>query len=131
MDGLWPVIEWTGRILLCALFIASGISHLTQLQGMAAYAQSKHVPAPRAAVVVSGVMILAGGILILVNWHPIIGCALLVVFLIAAAFMVHNFWTVSDPMMKAGERAHFMKDIALAGAALTYAAMLHRLGVGF
>jgi len=129
MDGLWTAVEWIGRFLLCALFITSGLAHLTQLQGMAAYAQAKHVPAPRVAVVVSGIMILVGGLMILFNWHPILGCLLLVVFLLAAAIMVHNFWTLSDPMQKAGERAHFMKDLALAGAALMYAAMLHKTGM--
>jgi uncharacterized membrane protein YphA (DoxX/SURF4 family) len=129
MDGLWVVAEWTGRILLSVLFIASGVGHLTQVQGTTMYAQSKRVPAAKAAVVVTGVMILVGGGMILVNWHPIVGCLLLFVFLVPVAFFMHNFWTVSDPMMRIGERAHFLKDLALAGAALLYASMLHRLGV--
>jgi putative oxidoreductase len=130
MDGIWTAAEWVGRILLCALFISSGISHLTQLQSVTGYAQSKHVPAAKAAVAVSGLMILVGGIMILVNWHPIVGCLLLIVFLIPVAFKMHNFWTLSDPMQKAGDRAHFFKDLALAGAAMIYAVMLHRAGVG-
>jgi uncharacterized membrane protein YphA (DoxX/SURF4 family) len=131
MAALWSGADWLGRILFSVLFLHSGFSHLTQRQGFAAYAKSKGVPAATAAVVVTGVMILAGGAMILVNWHPIVGCLLLILFLIPTAFTMHNFWTLSDPMQKAGDRAHFLKDIALAGAALLYAAMLHRAGVGF
>jgi putative oxidoreductase len=31
---------------------------------------------------------------------------------------MHNFWTVTDPMMKQMEFANFMKNVAMAGAAL-------------
>jgi putative oxidoreductase len=130
MDGLWAAAEWIGRILFCALFLSSGLAHLTQRQGMTAYAQSKGVPGAGSAVVFTGLMQLAGALMILFNWHAVLGCFLLVVFLIPTAFMMHNFWTLSDPMQKAGDRAHFFKDLALAGAAMIYAVMLHRAGVG-
>lgn len=130
MDGMWTALEWLGRILFCAIFLSSGLAHLTSLQGMTAYARSKNVPAPAASVAITGLMQIAGGLMILINWHPIIGAFLLVLFLLPTAFMMHNFWTLSDPMQKAGDQAHFMKDLSLAGAALLYAALLHRLGVG-
>ncbi len=71
-------------------------------------------------------MLLGGGILILVRWHSIVGAAALVVFLVSAAFTIHNYWTLTDPMMKAGERAQFWKNITLAAAAVLYAVARHR-----
>ena len=43
---------------------------------------------------------------------------LLVVFLLAASFGIHNFWTVKDPQAKMNERINFLKDIALLGFVL-------------
>jgi uncharacterized membrane protein YphA (DoxX/SURF4 family) len=93
---------------------------------VAGYAASKHVPAPVPGTIVSGLMLVGGGILILIGWHPIAGAAAVFLFLMAAAFLIHNYWTLSDPMMKAGDRAQFWKNISLAGAALLYGVARHR-----
>lgn len=106
-----------GRVLFSLIFIGSGFSHFTQLGSMTQYAESSGVPAPKASVVISGIMILAGGLSVLLGVYMEIGTWLLVFFLLAAAFMVHNFWTFDDPMEKQNQQAHFMKNLALAGAA--------------
>lgn len=123
---LWLALEWIGRVVFVALFITAGVNHLRNTKAIAGYAGSKGVPAPTAATAVSGVMLLGGGILILVRWHPIIGAAAIVAFLVPAAFMIHNYWTVTDPMAKAGEQAQFWKNITLAGATILYAVAHHR-----
>lgn len=118
---LYPWMHLIGRVLFAMLFFGSGLNHLMQLQNMTAYAQSKRVPAPKAAVLVSGFMILVGAVLVGFGWHRFIGAWLLVIFLLAAAFLVHAYWRETDPQMRANERAHFMKNLALAGAALIIA----------
>jgi putative oxidoreductase len=120
----WQLYNWAqliGRILFSLIFILSGIRHLTQTKAMTGYAAAKRVPAPAAAVVVSGVMLLLGGLSILLGWHRFIGAGLLFIFLVLAAFLVHNPWRETDPMARANEQAHFFKDLALAGAALLIA----------
>ncbi len=123
---LWIVAEWVGRVGFAAFFIMSGVNHLLNTKAIAGYAGSKGLPAPVPATIVSGVMLLGGGILILVGWHSIVGAAALVMFLVTAAFTIHNYWTLTDPMMKAGERAQFWKNITLAAAAVLYAVARHR-----
>ena len=54
----------------------------------------------------------------LLGYHPTIGAILLVVFLLAASFGIHNFWTVKDPQAKMAEQINFLKDIALLGFVL-------------
>ena len=85
---------------------------------MAQYAAAFKVPQPKLAVVASGVVILAGGLSILLGVAVQAGALLLVVFLLPAAVYMHPFWGVSDPMQAAAQQAHFMKNLALAGAAL-------------
>ena len=73
---LWPWMHIVGRVLFSAIFINSGIAHLTKTQMFAGYAKSRGAPTPTASVVLSGIMILVGGVLILLGWHRFIGAGL-------------------------------------------------------
>jgi putative oxidoreductase len=114
MDALFLI----GRILFSALFVSAGVNHLTKSGPLTQYAAAKKVPAPKLAVLGTGLMNLAGGLSILLGYEPRIGAILLVIFLVTAAVMIHNFWAVPDAMQKAVEQAMFMKNVSLAGAAL-------------
>jgi len=107
-----------GRVVFSFFFIYSGFNHLTKLSMYSQYAGSSGVPAPTVAVAVTGLMLLGGGLSILLGVQPKWGAALLVVFLVPTALMMHKFWGISDPMLAANQAAHFWKNIALAGAAL-------------
>src|SRR5262245_6244017 len=107
-----------GRVIAGGFFLMNGFNHFAQLKMMTGYAKSKGIPAPELAVGGSGVVLLLGGLSLLLGYHPTIGAALLVIFLLAAAFGIHNFWTVQDPMAKMGEMAHFLKNMALLGLLL-------------
>lgn len=112
------VLLLLGRVLFASLFIMSGINHLTKTQGLAQYAASGGVPAPKVAVVVTGVMILVGGISMLLGYEPRVGALLLAVFLIPVAIIMHRFWGLTDAGMAQSQQIHFWKNIAMAGAAL-------------
>jgi len=125
VDNLWTAAQWVGRVGFVALFVISGIAHFTNFNGVTAYAQSKHVPFAAVAVAVTGLMQLAASAMILLHWHVIWACGLLVVFLVPVALYIHNFWTESDPMAAANQKAHFWKNISLASAAILYAVWIH------
>jgi len=118
---MWTAIEWAARIVFVAFFVMSGVNHLVNRRALAAYAGSKNVPAPGLAVVVTGVMLLAGAILILIGWHADWGAWLLVLFLVPTAFLMHNYWVETDPMQRANQQAHFWKNLTIAAAAVLYA----------
>jgi len=107
-----------GRVLFALIFINSGIGHLTKVEAMTGYATYKKVPAPKLAVIVSGLMILIGGIYVALGVYADLGALLIAIFLIPTALLMHNFWTESDATAKMTARTGFLKDIALAGAAL-------------
>ncbi|MGH7568934.1 MAG: DoxX family protein [Gemmatimonadales bacterium] len=124
---LWTAAEWVGRIGIVVFFVMSGINHLANRKAMTAYAQSKNVPVAGGAVIVTGLMMLAGAVMILVNWHPLWGCALLVAFLVPTAILMHNFWAETDPMQKANQQAHFWKNLTIASLVILYAVSVHRM----
>jgi uncharacterized membrane protein YphA (DoxX/SURF4 family) len=120
-DALYEPAHLIGRIIFSLVFIRSGMLHLTQLDALSAYAAGKGVPAARATTVLTGLMIIVGGVLVALGWHRFIGAGLLVIFIFPTAFVMHPFWKETDPMTRANERAHYFKDLALGGAALLLA----------
>jgi len=118
------VVLIIGRVLFALIFINSGISHLTKLEAMTGYATYKKVPAAKLSVIVSGVMILIGGLYIALGIYADLGALLIALFLIPAAFLMHAFWKETDATAKQNESIGFFKDLSLAGAALIIFALV-------
>jgi len=121
------IVFLLGRILFAAIFIQSGIAHWQNRQAMGQYAEMKGAPGGETGVVVSGAVIFTGGILILLGLWADVGALLIFGFLLSAAYYMHDYWN-ADAESQAGERAHFMKDIALAGGALIIIYLYWALG---
>src|SRR2546425_2142039 len=117
MGGMVLVI---GRVVFSFFFIYSGFNHLTKLGMYSQFARMSGVPAPTVLTALSGVMLLAGGLSILLGVKARWGSLLIAAFLVPAAFTVHKFWGIADPMMAANQAAHFWKNIALTGACLMF-----------
>lgn len=111
------VVVLIGRILFTVLFVGSAFGHLSQSEMMGGYAASKGVPAARAVVIVSGLLILVGSLMVAIGVWADLGALLLVVFLIPTAFIMHGPWKAEEGQEQM-EQTQFLKDLALAGAAL-------------
>lgn len=109
-----------GRIVLGIYLLFNGANHFINLSMMSGYAGTKGVPAATVAVAGSGLVLLLGGLSILLGYQPYIGAALIVIFMVPVAFMMHNFWAVEDEQMQQAEMVNFMKNIALAASALMF-----------
>lgn len=106
------------RILFGGFFLISGVNHFTKPEKYKQSAASKHVPAPAAAVLGSGALIVLGGMSVLLGLFPVIGLWLIVAFLVGVTPMMHGFWSVSDPVQRAKQNIQFQKNLALLGATL-------------
>lgn len=115
------VVSLVGRVLFGGFFLYNGLNHFMNLEGMAGYAMSKGLPMASFMVAASGLLLLLGGLSILLGFLTRIGAWLLVLFLVPTAFLMHNYWAVADAQAAAGEQVQFMKNMALAGAALMIA----------
>ena len=113
-----------GSVLFALRFISSGVSHLTKLEAMTGYAQYKKVPAAKFGVVLSGLMILLGGLYIAFGVYADLGALLIALFLIPTSFLTHAFWKETDATAKQNESISFFKNLALAGAALIIFALI-------
>lgn len=124
MDG----IALAGRILFSFIFVMSGMNHLTKRGYMAEYAKSMGVPAAPLLVVVSGPVIIAGGLMIAAGIWGDLGALLIAAFLALTATLMHPFWRVPAEQRQ-NEMLHFMKDVTMAGAAVAFAALFNT-GIG-
>lgn len=114
-----------GRILFSVLFLMSGFGHLTKTKMMAQYAASRGVPQSVAAPLVlgTGLLIVAGALMVLLGAWGDLGALFLVVFLVPTAVVMHGPWGIEDPQQQMMEQTQFLKDLALAGAALMVLAL--------
>src|SRR5712691_1818942 len=116
--GVMRALHVLGRMIFGGFFAYSGINHLQNSAGMAQYAGAKGVPAPQQAVQATGVMLLAGGLSIMAGVKPRQGLALIAAFLVPVSLQMHRFWDEQDPQQRQNEMIHFMKNMAMVGAAL-------------
>lgn len=112
-------VSLLGRILFSLIFLMSSFGHFSA--SSVGFAVAKGVPAASFLVPFSGVMELVGAISIMLGYKAKWGAWLLVLFLVPVTFMMHNFWTITDPMMRQMDMVMFLKDIGLMGAALFFA----------
>jgi putative oxidoreductase len=105
-----------GRQLFSLIFIISSARHFSP-QAVAS-AAAHGVPLPDLLVPLSGIIALLGGLSLLLGFQTRLGACLLVIFLVPVTLMMHNFWSVSDPMMQQIEKAMFLKNVAMLGGAL-------------
>jgi putative oxidoreductase len=122
------VIVLIGRVLFVAIFLGSGVAHLTQTRDMAGYVSSKGIPNAALLVQVSGIQMLVGGLMVLLGVWMDLGFLILAAFLLPAAILIHPFWKVEDPEQLNVERAQFMKNLALTGACLALFALVAYVG---
>ena len=111
------VLHLIGRILFGLLFVFNGLNHFMQLDALTQYAASQGVPMPQVAVIVTGAMILLGGLSIIFGYQRKVGLWLLIVFLIPTSLIMHQFWALEGQQAQT-QMAHFLKNLSLAGAAL-------------
>lgn len=107
-----------GRIIFGLYWLHAAYNHFKNSSGMAGYAVSKKVPAPKIAVIGSGILAFLGGLSILLGIWPTIGIILLIVFLLGVSLKMHDFWNEQDAGAKMSSVINFSKNMAIIGALL-------------
>ena len=114
------IVFLAARILFAVIFLASGLGHFAKRKEMAEYAAAMGAPAPGPGVLISGLVILAGGLMILLGIWGDLGALLLVAFLLPTTLIMHAFWKHEAPEMAQAEQVSFLKNISLTGGALVF-----------
>ena len=106
------VIPFVGRVLLSAIFLASGIGKITAPADTIGYIASEGLPFPPLAYAVAVLIELVGGIALVVGFRTRITAAALAIFSLATAATFHS--NLAD----LNQFVHFFKNVAMAGGLL-------------
>jgi uncharacterized membrane protein YphA (DoxX/SURF4 family) len=107
-----------GRILAGCYYLVSAFNLFTNVGLMSRSAAAHGVPAPEAAVIVAGLLLLVGGASFLFGAFPEIGVSALVLFFVPVVVLRYAFWPDHDPIQQQRDLLNIGKDIALLGSAL-------------
>lgn len=112
------IVFLIGRVIFSLFWLKSAYRHLTHASALAGYAGSKKIPAPKLAVIISGILLLVGGLSMLLGYWPHIGLIAIAIFLICVTPTMHAFWKEQDPNMRMADNIQFWKNVTLLGAVL-------------
>jgi putative oxidoreductase len=101
-------------LLIALIFLKSGFGKITGFAGTAGFMASKGMPFADVLLVGAIAFELAGAIMLVVGWRVQWGALLLMIFLVPATLMFHNFWAV-DAAQYTNQINHFMKNVAILG----------------
>lgn len=107
------------RILFGGVLAFTGLNHFLDAENMIGYAEMKGVPAASFMVPLSGAMLVAGGIGVILGFYPVLSSALLAGFLLVTTPKMHDFWNAPEDQQQS-EMTQFLKNVALFGAALAF-----------
>lgn len=121
-----PAIGVAGRVMFTLIFFLSGVTHFTDRASYVALMPSG-MPFREFWVMVSGVVELAGAVMILTNRWPRLGAWLIAIFLVPVTIVVHGHLMVQAPDETARQiqLSFFLKGVTMTGAAL----LITQLGV--
>jgi len=100
-------------ILLGLFFILNGLNHLFNRLTLEEYAHRRGLMSPRIMVFLSGLLLIFGGLTLMTGYFKIYGIIGLSIFLVIAAFTIHQFWRESDRDVKMLEVMNFAKNMAI------------------
>jgi len=108
------------RFALVAIFLVSTVANkIPQFSQTVEYMAREGVPIPKAALAGAIGMLLLGGLSLLLGAWTRIGAFLLLVFLGAATYYFHDFWTLPDALQRQVQLIQFLKNVAIGGGLLS------------
>ncbi len=114
-----PALTLAARVLFTSLFFLSGVTHFTNIPYYVSL-MPEAIPYQTFWILSSAFVELAGAAMILFNWRARLGGWLLALFLVPVTVLVHGYEMLhaDTEAMRLMQQAHFLKGIALTGAAL-------------
>ncbi|MFC6989591.1 DoxX family protein [Haloplanus sp. GCM10025708] len=125
ITGTAAVALLVARVCFGGVLVFTGLNHFTDPSSLAAYAESKGVPAPKFAVYASGVLLVAGGLAIVAGVYAGVGALLSAAFFLVATPTMHDFWAVPEDQRQ-DEMNQFLKNAALFGGSLVFFAVSYQ-----
>ena len=117
MEILKDLALLVARICISSLFIWAAIEKMIHWRDTVVSIEKRELPyASLGLPLVLAIQIL-GGLSILLGYHVQVGALILILYIIPAAILFHNFWKYEETE-RLTEKIYFMKDVAIFGSLL-------------
>ncbi len=120
-------VEIAAHVLIAYLFIWTGIYNVTnpdrQKRNRDQIA-SHGIPAPGALLWAGYVTQWIGGVMVAIDLYTPYAALALILFVVLAEVLFHNYWKMTDPLRRMYHRLLFLNNCAVAGGLLLLAAPL-------
>ena len=117
MEKFQGLLAVTARLLLTLIFISSAVNKIIGWEGTATYMANHGLPMVKVLLAGAVVFEIAGGLSVLLGFKARIGALALIVFLVAATILFHNFWAF-EGQERQDQLIHFMKNLSIMGGLL-------------
>jgi putative oxidoreductase len=109
-----------GRILIAAIFLMAGVGKVMDPTGTEQFMAAHGMVATRFFLVMAVLFELGAGTCLLLGWRTHEAAVALIVFLVPATVIFHNFWAVNADL-RMDQMQHFLKNVAILGGLTTLA----------
>ena len=110
------------RLAFGGVLAFMGLNHFLDVDAMAGYAEAKGAPAPRLSVLLSGGLLVFGGLGLAAGVVPAVAAGALALFLLVTTPMMHDFWNAPEEQAQ-DEMTAFLKNVGLFAAAVGFLAL--------
>ena len=121
-DSLKTFATIAGRVLLALIFITSGFSKLTGIEGTAGFIGSAGLPAPALLAGLAGTLELVAGLALVIGFKARWAAFALAAFTLLATLVFHAYWSVPAEQQYV-QQLMFMKNVSILGGLLFLAAL--------
>ncbi len=121
------VLRLVGRAMLCTIFISSALmNNIPNFDAVVERMKAQGIPQAKLMLIGAIILMLFGSLLVITGIGARWGALMLLIFLAAATYFFHDFWTI-EPSAKVvaqvtaadarvNEMIHFLKNLAIGGA---------------
>ena len=117
MDTVKQATPLAGRLVLAAIFVMSALGKIGNWEGTTGYMAAKGMPFMSLFLLGAIALEVLGGASIVLGFKARLGALLLIVFLIPATLIFHNFWAFGGQQMQQ-QMVHFLKNLSILGGLL-------------
>lgn len=112
------VLQIIAYVMIASLFIFRGFGSMPQFSHHAGRLRSRRIPFPEAVLACAFAIMLAGGVMVALDFHAWIGAALLIAFTVLANLLYHDFWNHEPGELKRRSTYVFANNVAVMGGLL-------------
>ena len=111
-------LSLAARIMIAAIFLMSAVGNkIPNFSNVTKYMASEGVPLPGFLLAGAILFLVAGSVSVIAGYKTPIGAGLLLIFLVAATYFFHDFWTFEGEARQQ-QMTQFMKNVSLMGTML-------------